>query len=229
MFWVTAMLPTRLLSCHNQDMALLLVVGTDTALIEGTSQTLTAAGHELFCAKSCRVSRRRQRSAADSRAGGTLGDRRNQNDAASSARRRRRISGLSRRRCAHCSAASSRAARNARGAGAAARDEAAAGAGALRRDARANRGSSQRVIGNPRAVPTRIPTWRPTQPCCEPRQVVLRVARRAFSLFYRPAFCRTFPATMIVMLSSPPASSASWRSVSHACRDEVIERRRARI
>ena len=29
-------------------MALLLIVGTDTALIEGTSQTLTAAGHQLL-------------------------------------------------------------------------------------------------------------------------------------------------------------------------------------
>ena len=29
-------------------MALLLIVGTDAALIEGTSQTLTAAGHQLF-------------------------------------------------------------------------------------------------------------------------------------------------------------------------------------
>jgi hypothetical protein len=29
-------------------MALLLVVGTDTALIEGTSQTLTAVGHQVF-------------------------------------------------------------------------------------------------------------------------------------------------------------------------------------
>jgi hypothetical protein len=29
-------------------MALLLIVGTDAALIEGTSQTLTAAGHTLF-------------------------------------------------------------------------------------------------------------------------------------------------------------------------------------
>lgn len=33
-------------------MALLLVVGTDTALIEGTSQTLTAAAHQLFFAPS---------------------------------------------------------------------------------------------------------------------------------------------------------------------------------
>ena len=33
-------------------MALLLVVGTDSALIEGTSQTLTAAGHQLFFAPS---------------------------------------------------------------------------------------------------------------------------------------------------------------------------------
>jgi CheY-like chemotaxis protein len=33
-------------------MALLLVVGTDAALIEGTSQTLTAAGHQLFFAPS---------------------------------------------------------------------------------------------------------------------------------------------------------------------------------
>lgn len=29
-------------------MAMLLIVGTDAALIEGTSQTLTAAGHQLF-------------------------------------------------------------------------------------------------------------------------------------------------------------------------------------
>jgi len=33
-------------------MAVLLMVGTDTALIEGTSQTLTAAGHQLFFAQS---------------------------------------------------------------------------------------------------------------------------------------------------------------------------------
>ena len=33
-------------------MAMLLIVGTDTALIEGTSQTLTAAGHQLFFSQS---------------------------------------------------------------------------------------------------------------------------------------------------------------------------------
>ena len=33
-------------------MALLLIVGTDTALIEGTSQTLTAAGHQLLFSRS---------------------------------------------------------------------------------------------------------------------------------------------------------------------------------
>ncbi len=33
-------------------MASLLIVGTDTALIEGISQTLTAAGHQIFFARS---------------------------------------------------------------------------------------------------------------------------------------------------------------------------------